>query len=352
MFDSGLRAALRRASVILTTGTLLLGAAAPGLADRAGAPASASPTSASQAIAYIVGQQVPDGGFFGPNQGVGYSGGLADTMVAVLADQGASADAVDRALENLTANGWAAATKRAAYAARVVMAAKAAGADPRQLGGHDYVAQLESFYSPLGYWESQGYANALAALGWLAAGERLPAQALTWLRLNQCPDGGFGWGTTTCLAVSASDVDTTALVVNVLIAAGLPSDDAMVTKARQYLVVAENAQGGFGGAPGAATNANSTGLVLSAIAALGEQPRNAPWARSAGRDPLTQILTLQTASGGFLWTATSSGGINNYATVQAVPGVAGQAYPIKPVRPGDDCKRRPGQHRGHPDRCG
>lgn len=78
------------------------------------------------------------------------------------------------------------------------------------------------------------------------------------------------------------------------------------------------------------TNSNSTGLVLSTIAALGETPGEAPWDLGGGRDPLTQILSLQAPEGGFYWTAGNAGGINNYATVQATPGVAGRAYPLVP----------------------
>lgn len=45
------------------------------------------------------------------------------------------------------------------------------------------------------------YANALAALGKLAAGGALPGEALTWFRVNQCADGGYGWFTA-CLGGS------------------------------------------------------------------------------------------------------------------------------------------------------
>lgn len=325
-----------------------LGASALALVLALAVPAAARPpaestSAATEGITYIAGQQLSDGGFFTPGQGVAHSGGLADTMVALLSDTGATADTVDLALSNLSARAWAT-TTRAAHAGRIVMAAAAAGADPRSLGGHDYVAALQSFYSPAGYWESQLYSNALAALGVLAAGERLPAQAVLWITLNQCSDGGFSW-MTACLG--ASDVDTTALLVNVLIKAGVSRDALVLTRARDYLVSAQNAEGGFGSRPAAITNANSTGLVLSAIAALGELPTAAPWQRANGDNPLQRILTLQTPSGGFLWTADSPGGIDNYATVQAVPGVAGQAYPIDPVRPAR-CAATPGQRRGAP----
>lgn len=306
-------------------------------APTASAARPAAPSPATLGIEYVVGQQVADGGFFRQAQHVTASGGLADTLVAVLSDAGASPGSVDRAVARLVADGPAV-TSRAAYAGRAVMALAAAGLDPRDAGGYDYVARLASFWNPAGYWESQMYANALAALGVVAAGEPVPAQAILWVRTNQCADGGFGWFT---VCLNGSDVDTTALVLNVLVAAGVPRTDAAVTRARDYLVAARNDDGGFGGKPRTFTNANSTGLVLSAIAALGERPTAAPW-NAGGSDPLTAVLRLQTESGGFLWRAGDAGGIDNYATVQAVPGVAGQAYPIDPVRP-DRCQKP------HPD---
>lgn len=312
-------------------------AAAP--AEPPGDADTPSPTgSALAGLDWIVDQQVADGGFFRPDQSVAYSGGLAETLAVVATDRGASADTLERARDRLARLGPEAAT-RPAYTGRIVSAITAAGDDPRAFGGHDYVAQLEEAYRPVGFWEHANYANALAALGWLAAGRDLPPAAVAWIRANQCLDGGFSWQSACAFR---SDIDTTALIINVLAAHGLDRTDPTVAAARAYLLQARNDQGGFGAWPGQETNANSTGLALSAIAALGESPTEAPWSLGGVRDPLTQLLALQTQDGGFLWRAGDPGGINSYATVQAVPGVAGLTYPLE----GDviGCER-PGQ--GH-----
>lgn len=294
-----------------------------------GGPASAdlARSPAQKAIVYVAGTQGADGSFFGGGQSVAYSGGLADTLVSLSADGGLRKRALDAALKQLRTKGPGEMT-RAAYAARAVMALVATGRDPSSFGGYDYTDKLDSFYSPVaGYWETQMYSNALSALGALAAHGSIPDAAITWFRLNQCADGGYGWFAP-CLA--ASDVDTTALVVNVLAGAGLPNGDITLARARDYLVLAQNDQGGFGQGRDQETNANSTGLALSAIAALGERPTESPWNLGDGRDPRTQILALQAPEGGFYWRAGTPGGINNYATVQAIPGVAGRSYPLLP----------------------
>lgn len=134
-------------------------------------------------------------------------------------------------------------------------------------------------------------------------------------------------------------MDTTALVVNVLAGAGLPNDDLTLARARGFLVAAQNEDGGFGYVRDEETNANSTGLALSAIAALGEEPTGAPWKLGDGPDPLTQILALQAPEGGFYWRRAPRVGSNNYATVQAIPGVAGRSYPV--LSPPRRCPGRP-----------
>lgn len=302
-------------------------------------PASTPSSAFTAATGWIADQQVEDGGFFRQGQGAAYSGGLAETLAVLGADAGTSPDVLQAALDRLAELGPDAAT-RPAYTGRIVMAVVAAGHDPSRFGGHDYVADLKP--TPAGYWEPQNYANALAALGWLAAGNRLSDASVAWIRANQCASGGFGWQ---ALCLGVADVDTTALTLSVLLAHGLPTSDPAVVRARTFLLAAQNDQGGFGLAPGEVTNANSTGLVLSAIAALGEEPGAAPWSRGAGQDPLSELLELQTPEGGFLWRAGNAGGISSYATVQAAPGVAGLAYPLQPGR--EECEGLPGAAADH-----
>lgn len=337
---------------IAALATLFPASAAPPLGSPIAEPANASP--ATQAIEYVASTQAVDGSFFEMGQAAAGSGGLADTLVAVAVDEGLGGDALDAALARL-AELAPSATSQPAYTARIVMAIVASGLDPRSFGGVDYVARLEGARAPAGYWEIQNYANALAALGWVAAGRELALESVLWTMANQCADGGWGFMTA---CSSRSDVDTTALTLNALVAGGVDTSDPSIVRARQFLIDAQNADGGFGDRPDAETNANSTGLALSAIAALDEAPTDAPWNLGAGRDPLSELLALQTADGGFLWKASAASMIDNYATVQALPGVAGVAYPVPPRAEADDrCpahdrSRRDGRCLGHRPRRG
>lgn len=246
---------------------------------------------------------------------------VAEAVIAVAAS-GRGGPTLDRALARIAADGPASIT-RAGHAGRIVMALVATGHDPHRFGGYDYVARITASYQPAsGAYDNGVYANALAVLGLQAAGEAVPAQAITYLRANQCASGGFAHQPG-CL--NPPDVDTTSMVLSVLAAAGIAPDDLTRRNARDWLLRAQNRSGGFGLQPGDADNANSTGLALSVVRALGEDPASAPWARG-NADPATALLRLQLASGAFTYVA-SDPKPNDYATVQALPGLAGMAWP-------------------------
>lgn len=291
----------------------------------AGAAAGASTASeaALRGAQYIAARQAPNGAFFRADAPAHE---VAEALGSVVAG-GLSGRPVANALTYIAANGPGA-IRQGAHAGRMVMGLVAAGQNPRDFHGHDYVARLERFYDPASgvYDRKNLYSNALALLGVIAGGEAIPERALTYLRDNQCPQGGFSWAAG-CADPLGPDLDTTALVICALAGAGLPPSDLSLSRARTFLVAAQNPSGGFGQYTGWSTNANSTGLVLSALAALGESARASPWDRGEGKDPLSALLALQDASGGFRWRADDERP-NDYATVQAVPGAAGRAYPL------------------------
>lgn len=297
---------IRRLSLLLVALSVAAAAPAP--------PAAAD--AASDAARWLVSRQRPSGDL--PSYG---GSGVGEIVLALLAG-GETGEPVDRALSFIRARGPEVA-KSPAHASRVVMALVAAGGDPRS--PVDYVARIEDGYDEAtGAWEENVYADALAALGVLAAGQNLPGRAVTYLRAQQCPMGGFAWR---AACVGPPDVDTTAMVMSALLASGLPPSDTTVSRARSYLDGVQNEDGGFGLEEGNPTNANSTGLALSAIAALGEEPESGAWRTPAGADPLAALRRLQHGSGGFRYVADAAEP-QDYATVQALPGVRGIAYPM------------------------
>jgi hypothetical protein len=282
----------------------------------AGAPSNASARSdaASRAASYIVDRQLLS---------IGTADGIGEALVAVVSG-GYSGPAIAEGLNVIAAQGPQRARVQAAYAGRIISGLVAAGSDPRMFGGTDYVSILESFYNPaLGSYGGNFYANILAVNGHLAAGESLPSAALLYIRLNQCAYGGFSYSV---FCAGPPDVDTTAYAICDLIAAGVPSDDIALQRALAFLAAAENSDGGFPESPGGVTNANSTGLALAALAALHQSPEAVPWVRGT-TDPASTLLSMQTADGGLRYVATDSRA-NDYATVQATPGLAGRSLPV------------------------
>lgn len=273
--------------------------------------------SAARGARFIVGKQTASGAFFSETAA---ANGVAEALAAVVA-AGTTGRPVEEALDYIDANGPVDAS-RGAYASRLIMGIVSAGGNPRTFGGFDYVARLKSFYQPSGTYDGGNlYSTALAALGILAAGEKLPEQAITYFRLNECPGGGFSWQNG-CLA--SPNVDTTALVVSVFVGQGIPAGDASRSRARSFLLGAQNADGGFAEGAGQPTNSNSTGLALKALADTGESAASAPWRKPDGANPVDALVSLQDPSGGFKHKSTSKGA-NNYATVQAVWGLVAHA---------------------------
>lgn len=285
------------------------------------ARASERSESARRGAEYLAEHQAADGTFFGddaPHR-------VAEALVALVAG-GIEGEPVARALSAIAAGGPEAADT-AGEAGLLVMGIVAGGEDPRDFRGEDYVEHLESFYDEtVGMYHLQMFQNALALLGVVAAGEPIPDEAIRFLRLNRCADGGIGIQAP--CGGGGGHVDVTALVLNALARAGMPPSDSLRSGARAFLVAAQNGEGGFGDTKGKPTNANSTGLALTAIAALGESATETPWRRPDG-DPVERLLALQQDDGRFRLSAAAEGD-PFIATRQAVPGIAGRAHPVGP----------------------
>jgi hypothetical protein len=253
----------------------------------------------------------------------------SDAIAAVVAG-GLSGAPLAPMIAFLQANGPAEAT-RGAYTGRMIAGIVAAGANPSSFGGFDYTATLVSQYDTgSGAFDpANAFANVQAANGALAANGTLPPLAVTYILSHECPGPEFGFGFGNACSFGP-DVDTTALTVNALVAAGL-SSDAAVARARSYLFSKENpADGLFFGCCG--TSTTSTGLALAMINALGEDPQAPPWRQSATADPVQALLANQDPAGGF--SEPGCGVCTNFATVNIIPGMSGRSYPIRPAATG------------------
>jgi len=139
------------------------------------------------------------------------------------------------------------------------------------------IAQLNAAYlqactAAPGQYGGSIFSDGLAILGQRAAGQRLGAEALTFLRAKQNPTD-HGWSFDTA-GKYGSDSNTTAVVVQALLAAGVSPADPAIQNGFAYLKT-QFANGGFFSF-GSTPDPNSNELGIQAILAAGLQ-HTAPW---------------------------------------------------------------------------
>lgn len=286
------------------------------------ASASSRQDSAAGGARWLVSQQRSSGAFFSTSERPDET---AEHLVGLVAGR-VGGGGVTRALSYIAKKGPGGAS-RAAFTGRMISGIVAGGGDPADHGGTDFVAILRDQYdaSTGAYDAEQLFADLIAANGALAAGEDLPPKATDHIVANQCGSGGFGYENG---CPTDADTDTTAWAISVLTAAGRAQ--AQTDAARAWLLTQQHRDGGFGFTKDKPTSSDSTGLVLSAIAALDEDAREAPWRQKDGDDPVRALAKLQTSSGGFSFGA--GGKPNGLSTRQAIVGMAGLAYPVPALK--------------------
>lgn len=210
----------------------------------------------------------------------------------------------------------------------LIQAALAAGANPRSFGGLDLVARLVAYFDPATgrYGDGQAFTQALAIQGLVAAGESVPAAALTFLRTAEDSDGGWDFqdvhdDPNAATNFDTSDSNSTAMVLMALDAAGDHSRD---TAALGWLHPLQNTDGGFS-FQGGGSDPDSTALVLQAILATGASPTSPAWTVS-GRTPAAELVATQDAGGGYTFPGNS--GPDTFTTSQVPPALDGTAFPI------------------------
>ncbi len=170
------------------------------------------------------------------------------------------------------------------------------------------------------------------------------ASAITWLADQQCGAGSpaaaiGGWqayradtsvpcGPPDPVNFVGPDSNSTALALAALAAEGVaPPNDALA-----FLDATQAPDGGWAFIEGLDVDPNSTAVVIQALVAAGEDPQSAPWVESGG-SPFDSLLDWQITAGdpadvGGFATPFSQGFADQFATEQAVWGVAGRAFPF------------------------
>ena len=277
-------------------------------------------------LEYLATQQQADGGF---TNGFSEGSDLGTTCDTVLAIAAAGQDAStwgsaagNSPLDYLYAQVTEGAVDALGLKAKTALALLATGQDPTAFAGSDLIVDLNAAYDGgSGGYGSSVFDQALVMLTLSAAGEPVPSAAAEYLLDMQGEDGAwslFGG------AEDVGDTNTTALAIQALWATGRCDD---LGDALAYLHAVQNDDGGF---PyqnpsdyGTDTDANSTALVLQALLAAGESLDD--WA-PGGDGPLDALTALYDPdSGGFLWQAAVPGP-NVLATAQAIPALAGYTF--------------------------
>lgn len=241
----------------------------------------------------------------------GMSAGQQADIIVSLRIAGAKPTALKSRLRRLSRVAPGYATTPGA-AAKIAMAAAAAGGDPTDLGGVDYLARTRRGASARGRFGRSAFDQALSMMALRAAGRRVPGSAVSALRATR---SGQGWNFDLNRRRPA-DPDSTAVVIVALRAAGVSPRSSMIRSGVAWLGRRRLADGGWGADESTTANANSTGLAARALLASG---------RTATR-PLRLLRSLQEPSGA-LRHSRSSAGSRLLATVDALPALAHRPYP-------------------------
>ena len=182
------------------------------------------------------------------------------------------------------------------------------------------------FYDPsTGIFDPEPGFQAWAILGNLALDQDVAYSAVEYLKSQVQPDGGWEWNTG-----FGSDTNTTAFVIQTLVAAGEPLDSPIIENGLKYLQAAQNDDGGFTYAPGSPfgtdSDSNSSAYAIQAILAVGQDPQGETWSKN-DNNPIEYLLALQLPDGSLEWQPGT--GANFLATAQAIPALLGKSFPFK-----------------------
>lgn len=274
--------------------------------------AQGDPDPGALAVEYLKAHQNEDGGL---SNGWVPESDLVTTADVVIAAVAAGQDATDFPagdpviyLETQVSEGHVTA---AGVIAKVLIAVVAAGQDATDFGGHHLLDDLLATQAESGLFGNGTFDHCLAMIALQNAGAELPAGTVEVLVFAQNDDGGWGF-----MAGEASDTNSTGLCLQAL---ALTDSVKPVTAGFAYLIMTQNEDSGW---PyqnpsdfGTDSDTNSTALVVQAL--LAHDQDLAEW-----ENPQVWLRSMQNESGAFRYQAAVPDD-NVLATVAAIPVVAG-----------------------------
>jgi hypothetical protein len=350
----GARRGLRALATATLVSAALIGATAP----PAGAATPTNGTRAKQGAQFLANQIRNNGGFlknFGQADPVNTAYAVIG-MRALGVDKHASDLAIRYLRHNLGAKIKIDGTDSAGALGSYISAAVADASDPRHFGGttakYDLVGRLLATQRTKGADKGlfgsqaptfdgafrQGLALTALALTHVSPADPRVKAGIAWLKRQQCANGLWqpyrANVKTACAAANSTtftgpDTNSTSLAVQGLAAWGSRPRQAKVLSALRSI---QTSDGGFPyiAAKNGPSDPNSTALTIQTLIAEGSSPAKASWSKGTST-PFTALASFQIGCsspgfGAFFYPGDPSP--NTFATVQAVPAMAGRKLPI------------------------
>lgn len=309
---------MRTKKTSLIFGLLALVALATGFATATAATSNANKKAARKGANYLNSRSM---------SAFSYSGFKADAISALLAAKKggtgvnkSKTNSQIRDLSELLQKEAPNYDESAGAAGKLLLAAVASGERPRCYGPADakvdLIAMLNQYYdSSTGRYGTSSFDQALAMLGLKAAGHKIPSKAR---ELAQKRRGKHGWNFAFTDS-SGDDVESTALMIQALRAAGVKKSDSSIKKSYKWMWYQRNAQMGFGpDGNGTPSNANATALVIQAMDSIDKPSSKTKLA----------LRKLQAKDGHWKLTDTEDAQSKVLSTSDSVLALSGMHYPV------------------------
>jgi len=281
-------------------------------------PLSSTDTEVADALNYLRNAQKPDGSI----ENFATSSWAVMAIAATGEDPHTWKKGGPSIIEYLKANQHLLNLTTATDVARYILSMTAAGEDPRNITGTDYVAILEGLYAngQIGneYLLNDDFWGVLALVSAKTANSTIIQSSMNFIKSNQNGDGGWSW------AVGGnSDVDDTAAAIMALIAAKEFASSTVIINALNYIKSKQMDNGGF--ESWGATNPGTDSWAIDAIVATGQDPTSTYWTKN-GKTPVDDLLTFQGEDGAFSFPGPNP--TKEWATSYAISALVGKPYPI------------------------
>lgn len=217
---------------------------------------------------------------------------------------------------------------------KVILAAVATGNNPRCFGTKDEKADLYNilkadYNSKSGQYGRTSFDHAFALLALKAAHEKVPSKAVKFAKQRR---GKYGWNFAMSKS-SGDDVESSALMIEGLRAAGVSKKDGALKSAYKWITYQRNTDGGYNpDSPQTTTQADTTSYAIRAFDAMGI-------VNSYSKNAKRALRAMQKKNGSFrnLAIGTESD-YHGIATSNATLALSGQHYPVvKRSKAGEHC---------------